>query len=285
MFIPIINNLLSQIFFFVILIGAVGYLISLCNKLFYTLTGNAKAVCYATGFIGTPIHELSHAAMCVVFMHRIDEMKLFQIGDDGTLGYVKHSYDEKNIYQKIGNYFISVAPVVLGGAVLLLAMSLLAPDMYKEFSEYIEDFAYLQSTGVGSEWLAYALVVLRGTFVAIISGIGNPETLWFLFIILALCIAIHMNLSGQDIKVSLSALPMLIGVLAVVNFALGFILPKVYAGFVSVMCTLGGYLSGMLMISLILSVFALLVAALIRGVILLVKAFPDIIKKIPIGRR
>lgn len=275
----IINNLLSQIFFFVILIGAVGYLISLCNRLFYSLTGNARAVCYATGMIGTPIHELAHASMCLLFMHRIERMSLFQIGNDGTLGYVEHSYNKRNIYQRIGNYFIGVAPMVLGSVVLLLAMGLLAPDMRREFSEYIGDFALLQSTGVNSGWLAYAFAMLRGTFAAMIGGIGNPETLWFIFIILAFCIALHMNLSAQDIKGSLSALPLLLVALAAVNLVLGLILPGVYAGFAGAMSMAGGYLAGILMMSLMLSVFALLVAVAIRCVLMLIRSLPGIGRK------
>lgn len=284
MFISIFNNFLSQIFFFIVLIGAVGYLISICNKLFYTLTGNAQAICYATGIIGTPIHELAHASMCVVFMHRIEDISLFRIGDDGVLGYVEHSYNERNIYQRIGNYFIGVAPIVLGGGVLLLAMNFLAPDMYKEFSEYIEAFAILQSGGVGFEWIAYAFVVLRGTFVAIINGLGNPETMWYLFIVVALCIALHMNLSGADIRGSLSALPWLVGILAAVNLVLGFIFPRAYVGFVSAMSMAGGYLSGMLMISLIFSLFALLVAGLIKGGAIAVKNLPSVLKNLPIKK-
>ena len=106
----------------------------MCNRLFYSSIGNkSKVLCYATGFIGTPIHELSHALMCLIFGHKITEIKLFQINSaDGVLGYVKHSYNPKNIYQRVGNFFIGTAPVIIGFLILTGLFDLLLPDIYSE---------------------------------------------------------------------------------------------------------------------------------------------------------
>jgi hypothetical protein len=268
----VFNGFLVQVFLFIVVIGVVGYLISLINRVFYTLTGNSAKVCYATGFIGTPIHELAHAAMCLVFFHKIEEMKLFQIGDDGTLGYVNHSYNPRNLYQRVGNYFIGIAPIILGGVVLLFGMKYLMPTMFLDFEEYVEDFVKLQKDGFGFEWFAYALVVLKGMFVALINGIGHGY--WYIFFILALCIAIHMNLSGADIKGSLSALPILIAILAVANFGLGILAKGVYKSFVSVMSTIGGYIAGMLMIALAFSILALLLALVVMVIRTAVRTMP-----------
>ena len=268
----VFNGFLVQVFLFIVVIGVVGYLISLINRVFYTLTGNSAKVCYATGFIGTPIHELAHAAMCLVFFHKIEEMKLFQIGDDGTLGYVNHSYNPRNLYQRVGNYFIGIAPIILGGVVLLFGMKYLMPTMFLDFEEYVEDFVKLQKDGFGFEWFAFALVVLKGMFVALINGIGHGY--WYIFFILALCIAIHMNLSGADIKGSLSALPILIAILAVANFGLGILAKGVYKSFVSVMSTIGGYIAGMLMIALAFSILALLLALVVMVIRTAVRTMP-----------
>ena len=119
-----------QVVFTVGLIFLFGWLISLCNRRFYANFGKfGRAVCYITGIVGTPVHELSHAFFCVLFGHHITEMRLFRISDDGTLGYVNHSYDRKNLYQQTGNFFIGVAPIVVISALLCPASRpMLAPD-------------------------------------------------------------------------------------------------------------------------------------------------------------
>ena len=98
---------LLQIGFTVGITVLFGWLIAQCNRTFYRNFGRyGRTVCYLTGAIGTPLHECGHALFCLLFGHKIHEIKLFQIGDDGTLGYVKHSYIKKNVYQRSGNFFI-----------------------------------------------------------------------------------------------------------------------------------------------------------------------------------
>ena len=72
---PLINTLI-QIGLFVLSIYVIGFIIAIINKIFYKLTGYSKAFIYGTGIIGTPIHELSHALFCVIFRHKILEIKL-----------------------------------------------------------------------------------------------------------------------------------------------------------------------------------------------------------------
>ena len=93
-----------HLLYFVGVVYLVGFVIFLLNKLFYRLLGGGRFVCYLTGLVGTPIHELSHALMCLLFGHRIVEMRLFRVdGKSGTLGYVSHSYRKSNLYQVLGN--------------------------------------------------------------------------------------------------------------------------------------------------------------------------------------
>lgn len=77
---------------------------------------------------GVVVHELGHAFFCLVFGHKIVEMKLFSPEEDGTLGYVNHSYDPRNVYHRIGNFFIGTGPVWFGTAVLWFISYLLLPE-------------------------------------------------------------------------------------------------------------------------------------------------------------
>ena len=75
----IIINFFVQVLLSVGVILIFGSLIAFCNKTFYSNIGHrSNALCIATGFIGTPIHELSHALFCVIFRHKINEIKLNQ---------------------------------------------------------------------------------------------------------------------------------------------------------------------------------------------------------------
>lgn len=90
-----------------------------------------KVVIY-TGVIGTSLHEIAHALMCVLFRHKIHEIKLFSPDVDGTLGYVKFSYDSRSLYQKVGLFFVGLAPFFMAllyfyaATFLLLEIDLLA---------------------------------------------------------------------------------------------------------------------------------------------------------------
>ena len=76
---------------------------------------------------GVMIHELGHAFFCLVFGHKIVEMKLFSPEENGTLGYVSHTYNPRNFYQRIGNFFIGTGPIWFGIATLSLISHLLLP--------------------------------------------------------------------------------------------------------------------------------------------------------------
>lgn len=272
----IIVNIITQLIYFVFFIFIVGFIIALLNRLFYMIVKQKRSICYATGFIGTPIHEMSHALFCLIFFHKIKEIKLFQIDEEsGVLGYVNHSYNRKNIYQLIGNYFIGIAPIICGTAIIYLATRFLLPDTYREIGEYLGDLAFLQSKGLSWDWFAYIFVTLGGMIKAVFTGITSGFE-WWIYILIVFCIALHMNLSGADIKGSLLGLPFLVLIIVAVNLILGFAWSAGYLGFIGFVNSVGSYLMGTLLLSLIFSSFCIVIGGMIRGGMSLI----DVIKRL-----
>ena len=104
---------------------------------------------------GVMIHEIGHAIFCLIFRHKIVEMKLFSPEEDGTLGYVNHSYNPNSFYQRIGNFFIGTGPIWFGVAVLSLISWLLLPNEMQ-----ISDFFSLNFWG---RWQSYIWLYLALT--------------------------------------------------------------------------------------------------------------------------
>jgi hypothetical protein len=81
--------------------------------------GNAAYL--AATALSTGLHELSHAIMCIIFLHRIESMALFSLDPTtGRSGYVRHTWRTGSSYQKVGNFFIGIAPMITGVPLLLL---------------------------------------------------------------------------------------------------------------------------------------------------------------------
>ena len=267
----ILSHFVTQLFYFFGIIFLIGFLISLINRNFYKLVNYNRGVCLATGLLGTPVHELSHALMCVVFRHKIDEIKLFQADDEnGVLGYVRHSYNPKKLWQKIGNYFIGTAPIFCGALVILLATSLLLPYTYDEISLSLNSFADMQGEVLSSEWLSAYWDVFCGILVSLSTESFNSWEIW-VFLVLVTCIAMHMNLSGADIKNALPSIPILLLVLFALNCLLGFVFPAIYEEYLSVISYAGGFLSGVLLFAMTMSLIYLVLGLLIKLAIGLIK--------------
>ena len=244
-----------QICIFIGAIYLVGFLIALINRLFYHIAGATPGVVYGTGFIGTPIHELSHALFCLIFMHKIHEIKLFQIDDSGVLGYVSHSWNRKNLYATIGNFFIGVAPILVGTAFLILLMFWITPSTFNAingtFAVLTQDLAYDQIPSVIGKSI--------GAFFK-----GASDFRWWIYIFIVMFIAIHMNLSRADLKGTLVGMPFLLLLIVLVNIVIGYIFKPAYAGYLNFMAHAGVYLCVILFMSLVFSLISLILAFIIR---------------------
>ena len=88
------------------------------QKLVNTFGFNSQII---AGGLGIIVHELSHLIMAIIFGHHINAVSLLRIPsntNDMSLGYVKHTWSPTSTYQKVGNAFIGIAPVL--GCTLLI---------------------------------------------------------------------------------------------------------------------------------------------------------------------
>lgn len=227
-----------------------GLFIHLCKRLFVRACGkHAAVIVNYSGIIGTPVHELSHAAMCFVFGHKIKKMKLFSIDKrNGTLGYVKHSFNPRNLRHRIGNFFIGIAPVVSGSFVVLLLMWLFMPTVCSQVSDL------MQTTAQGSlsldtvTRLGYAVV----SIFRLIFARENLENwkLW-VFVFLAATIAIHMELSTADIQGGQDGFLFLAGGFLIADVALYFLKPEWLSVLTNAMIQGGLHLTSLLLLSVV----------------------------------
>lgn len=147
-----------------------------------------------TGWLGTPIHELSHAFMCWVFRHRIDEIRLFDPDvEDGRLGFVRHSFRRGNWFEESGNVLIGTAPL-LGGSLVLVALTLLFyPQSISSVTEAIRSAAKTD----GIPWQAM-LDAIRDALTTTFSVANLVTPRFWIYAYLVVCVASHMAPSRSD---------------------------------------------------------------------------------------
>lgn len=150
-----------------------------------------------TAWIGTPIHEIGHLLMCFFWGHRVTKVKLLQLNQtNGVLGYVEHQYNQSSMYQQIGLFFIGLGPIFSGMGSLILGMYFMLPDTYVALTEYIfHELTFDGTTSVGV--VAESLFIMVESFFTV-ENLINP--LFWLYIVVAICISSHIALSRADIE-------------------------------------------------------------------------------------
>lgn len=264
----IIESYLFQILFSVGLIVICGLVIALCNKAFCRLTGKlARPLLLTTGFIGTPVHELGHAAMCLLFGHRITAIKLYQLDDEsGTLGYVTHSYNKKNIYHQIGNFFIGVAPIILGSGLLILLMLLLVPTVFSGVRDSLLYLFLIDMDFFSLSTYASLGSIFWDIIVEIFDFSNLSNLLWWVFILLAVAISLHMTLSTADIKGGAIGFAFIAVILLIVDIVVFFISSAALESMTQGIVAASFYIVGFLAISIVMSAVILAIALAIKGI-------------------
>jgi len=160
-----------------------------------TLTNYYSAVGWKgilwTAWIGTPIHELSHAIMAKLFGHKVTKISLFRPhGTNGTLGYVDHTYDRKNFFHQIGVFFVGIAPLISGSIALIALTYWLLPNG-KEIIKTI----FLNNLS----WQELPNFLIA-TGKQIFSYQNFSQPIFPLFLYLSFAVASHMSPSRSDMR-------------------------------------------------------------------------------------
>lgn len=191
--------LLGLLFIF----GLILYIFSRFTRITYVKSAGQKLDILFTGWIGTPVHELGHAIFCILFRHKITEIKLYAPNaEDGAIGYVNHSYNPNSTYQKIGNFFIGIGPIIFGALVLYATFFYLVPNMSQIFAS-IEAQSQTLVDGVRgnySEAIAAVWATTQTTLKGLLKAENFADYKFWIFLYLAICISSHMQLSPPDIK-------------------------------------------------------------------------------------
>lgn len=148
---------------------------------------------FITSLLGTPIHEIGHAIMCLIFRHKITKVKLLQFkSEDGTLGYVKHSWNKNSIYQSIGNFFIALGPIYSG----IITVSIATLFINSDVIELIKGIEYSTTDIKVYELCKNSIDIVR----TIIGSLDFKSIKTYMYIYICTSVSSHVSLSDADLK-------------------------------------------------------------------------------------
>lgn len=150
-----------------------------------------------TGWLGVPLHELSHLVTAKLFGHRIVGVAFFDPDPaTGTLGYVRHSHSKRTAFQLVGNVIIGIAPLLFGAlAIAALLAWMVGPDELRRLctppQRTLHDVADLKLVARDAFAMAWRLL----------QAIWKHRTWWLpLQIYLGICVASHCTPSDVDME-------------------------------------------------------------------------------------
>jgi len=237
-----------------IVIGLVlGLMERKANSYFFAAFGYKGIL--ATAWIGTPVHEMGHALMCLIFGHKIMDMRLLMIDRaDGTLGYVTHSYNRRSVYQSVGNFFIGIAPIISGLGALFLCLYYLLPNSFKVFEVYLQESVMTKPFDLTfvKGFASASLILIQSIFT--LSNLFNPQ--FWIFLLIAIGVSSHMALSGADIKGATQGLVSLYVVLFILTMMGNFMRVNAYS-YISQVARYNAFILAFSALALIFSLFTL----------------------------
>jgi hypothetical protein len=221
------------------------------------------------GWLGTIMHELGHAVFCLIFRHKITTLKLFDPDPEtGTLGYVEHTYDSSSLYQRVGNFFIGIGPILLGTALIYLFLFLL---MGLNPLKFVADVSITSPNIYSWNVLTQILQILWTSSTSLLSEVFTWHNLstWqlYVFIYLAFTIGSSITLSPSDIKGSLKGLSVILILIFIFNLATvwaGDLTSNIFIGTVSYFLVFYIAMFLILLLDILVSILLLLPLSILR---------------------
>ncbi|QCF28044.1 hypothetical protein [Hydrocarboniclastica marina] len=183
-----------------------GTLLAIANGLYYRALGRHQVKgLLITGLIGTPIHEISHALMALLFRMRINRIAFYK-PDPGsnTLGYVDYSYYPARFSHKLGLIFVGLAPLIFGSYLVMGLFTIVGFPSLHSFTGFTD----LTDLAAPAFW--ERVVDWARALVGSVDGVGMGSVL-----LLAVMIGTHATPSKTDLRGASG------GALAVVTVLLG----------------------------------------------------------------
>lgn len=218
-----------------------------------------------TAWIGTPIHEIGHLIQCFIWGHRVTRIKLLQLNSpSGVLGFVEHQYNRNSWYQQAGNFFIGLGPIFSGIGSIILSMYFLVPETYHAFVNEIHwhvTIGNLEFTFV--KIITGAVLIIYKTLFTV-DNLINP--LFWIFLIIAICISSHIALSRADIEGAAKGLITIYFLLLLFNFIAAVFQMNSY-GLIVKISQMNAFVLAFSSVALFFSLLTLLISILVYSII------------------
>jgi hypothetical protein len=185
---------------------------------------------YLFGWLGVVVHEIGHALMCIVFLHKIDEIRFFNPDpNSASLGHVNHSYNPRNLYHLVGNFFISIGPLLIGGlciywiTVFVFSNGIFIP--FNKIDYFPEQIYNLQLLLNYLEGLTEPLLISGGI---LLKGQNYFQWEFYVFLYLLFSLGQSLRLSPEDMNGVFKGGGVIVIIVLLINilsFAIGINIP------------------------------------------------------------
>jgi len=212
-------QLLLGLFGGLFVFGLLLYLSARFTRNVFAKTFGPQAEIYITAWVGTPIHELGHAFFCLIFGHKITKISLFKPNSkEGTIGFVQHSYNKRNLYHQVGNFFIGAGPLIFGSLTIVGLLWLLVPGGSAILSNLqTSSLKFTVQTPGYSEIFQLVITSAKSLFTQLFTPENLGSWQFWLFIYLAMAISAHAELSPPDIGAMLKGLLVIVILFFLIN--------------------------------------------------------------------